>query len=68
MVLFYSIKLNILHMRELLCLFAAYLPWGVAGSVAGLLPGAAIDRESPFAGVTAVCFSHTFFIQKTHLR
>lgn len=44
-------------------LFAAGSPWSVAGSIAGLLPGAAVDRESPFAGVTAVRFPHTLFIQ-----
>lgn len=43
------------------------VPWGVAGSIAGLLPGAAVDRESPFAGVAAVRFPHALFIQETNL-
>lgn len=55
------------YTTELRCLCAAKVPWGVAGSVAGLLPGAAVDRESPFAGVTAVSFPHTLFIQETNL-
>lgn len=56
---------TLFHHVTSLC--AACLPWSVAGSIAGLLPRAAVDGESPFAGVTAVCFPHTFFIQKTNL-
>lgn len=51
-----------------LCLSAARVPRRVASSIAGLLPRAAVDRERSFAGVAAVCFSHTLFVQKAHLQ
>lgn len=52
---------------QVIRVFSATLPWSVASSVAGLLSGAAVDRKGPFAGVAAVCLSHTFFVQKAHL-
>ena len=49
-------------------LFVSDLPRSVAGSVASLLPRAAVNRKSPLAGVTAVRLPHTFLIQKTNLQ
>lgn len=56
----------------LLCPFPLGFPWParpgcIAGCIAALLARAAIHREGPFAGVTALGLADTLFIQKTHL-
>lgn len=56
----------------LLCPFPQGLPWParpgcIAGCIAALLSRAAVHREGPFAGVTALGLADTLFVQKPHL-
>lgn len=42
-------------------------PGSVAGRIAALLPGAAVNREGSLAGVAALGLANTLFVQEPHL-